>query len=127
MQKLQEEFKAAIMFITHDIGIIADIADEVVVMYMGRIVEHAGARGIFSHPAHPYTKGLINSIPSFITRHEKRLTPIRGVVPDPYDVLIGCSFEPRCPYAIDRCREAAPLLVEVAPQHWSACWVLDQN
>ena len=127
MQKLQEEFKAAIMFITHDLGVIANIADEVVVMYMGRIVEHAGAREIFSHPAHPYTKGLINSIPAFVNRHEKRLMPISGVVPDPYDVLIGCSFESRCPYAMDRCREAAPPLVEAAPQHWSACWVVGQN
>ncbi len=122
MNDLRTEFKAAIMFITHDLGVIAHMADEVVVMYLGRIIEKAGVKEIFKHPVHPYTRGLMNSIPSLVSTKDKRLVPIKGVVPDLLDMAEGCGFESRCPDKTDRCLRAMPPLSEVSPGHFAACW-----
>jgi peptide/nickel transport system ATP-binding protein len=122
MNDLRTEFKAAIMFITHDLGVIAHMADDVVVMYLGRIVEKAGVKDIFNNPLHPYTKGLMDSIPSLVTNKEKRLVPIKGVVPDLLDMRSGCGFESRCPDKTERCSKEIPPLDEVFPGHLAACW-----
>jgi len=122
MNDLRTEFKAAIMFITHDLGVIAHMADDVVVMYLGRIIEKAGVKDIFHNPLHPYTQGLMNSIPSLVTAKEKRLVPIKGVVPDLLDMKEGCGFESRCPDKTDQCLKEIPPLLEVFPGHFAACW-----
>ena len=123
MNKLKEDFRTAIMFITHDLGVIAGMADHVIVMYLGKIVEDAPVRDIFHNPKHPYTQGLMNSIPSLTQVNGERLQPIEGVVPDPFDVPVGCGFGPRCPHIMDVCKEKIPPLKEVAPGHLSACWL----
>ncbi|HDJ29994.1 MAG TPA: ABC transporter ATP-binding protein [Candidatus Acetothermia bacterium] len=124
MNDLRKEFKTAIQFITHDLGVIADMADDVVVMYLGKIVEGSDVREVFHNPKHPYTQGLMNSIPSLASKKE-RLTPIKGVVPDPFDVPAGCGFEPRCPHAMEICKTKVPPLKEVAPGHTVACWLYE--
>jgi len=123
MNDLRRDFKASIQFITHDLGVIADMADDVVVMYLGKIVESASVREIFHNAKHPYTQGLMNSIPSLTTTKKERLIPIKGVVPDPFDVPNGCGFEPRCPHAMDICKREVPTLKEEAPGHLVSCWL----
>ena len=125
MNNLRTEFKTAILFITHDLGVIANMADDVVVMYLGRIVEGAPVRDIFHNPKHPYTHGLMNSIPSLTSTRKERLTPIEGIVPDSFEVPPGCGFEPRCPHAMEICRNQIPQLKEVAPGHLAACWLFE--
>jgi oligopeptide/dipeptide ABC transporter ATP-binding protein len=124
MNALREEFHASIQFITHDLGVIAGMADTVVVMYLGRIVEAAGVKETFHNSKHPYTRGLMNSIPS-LAAVKKRLEPITGVVPDPFDVPAGCGFEPRCPHTMEICKTKMPDLKEVAPGHTTACWLYE--
>jgi oligopeptide/dipeptide ABC transporter ATP-binding protein len=126
MNDLRREFKTAILFITHDLGVIASMADDLAVMYLGKIVEHGPVRLIFRTPRHPYTQALMNSIPSLTTRSRKRLSAIEGVVPDPFDIPQGCGFGPRCSRAMDICKRSIPVLTEVAPGHQVACW-LAQN
>ena len=121
MNDLRTEFRAAIMFITHDLGVIAHMADHVVVMYLGRIIEKASVKEIFKHPVHPYTRGLMNSIPSLLSTKDIRLVPIKGVVPDLLDMGQGCGFEARCPDRTDQCLRAMPPLSEVSPGHFAAC------
>jgi oligopeptide/dipeptide ABC transporter ATP-binding protein len=123
MNALRYEFQAAIMFITHDLGVIAQMADNIIVMYLGRIVEKGTVRDVFHNPRHPYTQGLMNSIPSLATTKEKRLVPIKGVVPDILEVKEGCGFESRCPNTMDICKKQVPLLIEIAQGHYSACWL----
>jgi oligopeptide/dipeptide ABC transporter ATP-binding protein len=125
MNNLRIEFKTAILFITHDLGVIAHMADDVVVMYLGRIIEGGAVRNIFHNPKHPYTQGLMNSIPSLTTSRKERLVPIRGVVPDPFEFPQGCGFQPRCPHAVETCKRQIPALREVAPGHLAACWLLE--
>ena len=124
MNALRREFHAAIQFITHDLGVIAGMADDVVVMYLGRIVEGSTVEEVFHHPKHPYTQGLMHSIPSLVSGKE-RLQPIKGVVPDPFEVPAGCGFEPRCPHAMEICKTTMPELKEVAPGHEAACWLYE--
>jgi peptide/nickel transport system ATP-binding protein/oligopeptide transport system ATP-binding protein len=124
MNALREEFHASIQFITHDLGVIAGMADDVVVMYLGRIVEASDVREVFHNPKHPYTQGLMNSIPS-LAAEKQRLEPIKGVVPDPFEVPAGCGFEPRCPHAMEICKTKMPDLKEVAPGHTTACWLYE--
>jgi len=123
MNKLRIDFKAAIMFITHDLGVIAHMADDVVVMYLGRIVEKASVDDIFHASKHPYTVGLMNSIPSLTASKESRLIPIEGVVPDILQVGEGCGFLSRCPKKMEVCERLTPPLAEVAPEHYAACWL----
>jgi peptide/nickel transport system ATP-binding protein len=121
MRTLREETGSAIILITHDLGVIAEIADDVAVMYAGRIVETAPVGVLFEKPEHPYTIGLLGSIPRLQLQQE-RLPAIDGQVPDPLASARGCRFAPRCPFATDRCREEEPPLAEVGAQHRSACW-----
>jgi len=121
MNELRNEFKTAILFITHDLGVIAQMVDDVVVMYLGKIVESAPVNAIFHEPKHPYTQALMNSIPSLTMSKKNRLVPVEGVVPDFLDVLEGCGFASRCPYARDICKRQIPVLRELTPKHRVAC------
>lgn len=122
VRDLQQRFKMAIMFITHNLGVVAEMCQEVVVMYLGKVVEHALVRPLFHEPKHPYTQGLLNSIPSLATK-KKRLDPIKGIVPDPLDAPPGCPFHPRCPHVRELCTRETPPLTEVAENHQAACWL----
>src|SRR5699024_8201085 len=102
-----EDFHTAILLITHDLGVVAEVCSRVVVMYAGKVVEEGSVRSIFKNPQHPYTKGLIQSIPSIHVK-KKRLYSIPGNVPRPGIVKQGCEFAPRCPYACDRCLAETP-------------------
>jgi peptide/nickel transport system ATP-binding protein len=121
MRKLRDETGAAIIVITHDLGVIAEIAHEVIVMYAGKVVERAEVGTLFSDPQHPYTIGLLGSIPK-LTTEQARLTTIEGVVPNPLSMPVGCRFHPRCPFAVDQCRAAEPPLREIRPGQYAACW-----
>ncbi len=121
MRALREETGTAIVLITHDLGVIAEVADDVAVMYAGRIVERAPVDVLFARPEHPYTVGLLGSIPQ-LHLAQSRLAAIEGQVPTAFRPVRGCRFHPRCPFAIDRCREEAPPLMPVGDAHESACW-----
>jgi oligopeptide/dipeptide ABC transporter ATP-binding protein len=121
LRRLREETGTAIVLITHDLGVIAELADDVVVMYAGRIVEQAPVARLFEAPQHPYTIGLLGAIPD-LDRRRARLATIEGTVPDLSADLVGCRFAPRCPFAEERCRRDAPELRALAPGHAAACW-----
>ena len=121
MHTLQTETGTAIILITHDLGVVAEVANEVVVMYAGRIVERAPVQLLFDAPQHPYTVGLLGSIPR-LDGQRTRLASIEGQVPNPLQPLAGCSFAERCPFADAHCRAAVPALREVGALHLSACW-----
>jgi len=121
MRALRAETGTAIILITHDLGVIAELADEVAVMYSGRIVERAAVDRLFAEPQHPYTIGLLGSIPK-LHREQARLAAIEGQVPNPLVALPGCRFEPRCPFAVDECHRAEPPLGALARGHEAACW-----
>ncbi|HEY8242155.1 MAG TPA: ABC transporter ATP-binding protein [Steroidobacteraceae bacterium] len=121
MRILREETGAAIILITHDLGVIAEVADDVAVMYAGRIVERAPVGALFAEPQHPYTIGLLGSIPQ-LHLEQDRLAAIEGQVPTPSRPVSGCRFHPRCPFVIDRCRVEDPPLMTITPGHEAACW-----
>ena len=125
MRSLREETGTAIILITHDLGVIAELADDVAVMYAGRIVEHASVGRLFAEPQHPYTIGLLGSIPRLHLEQE-RLAAIEGQVPGPAVLLhaggAGCRFQPRCPFAIEKCRADDPILSRLHAGHEAACW-----
>ena len=121
MRTLRAELGTAIVLITHDLGVIAELADEVLVMYAGQVIERCAAGRLFAEPQHPYTVGLLGSIPRLHLEQE-RLSAIEGFVPDAAALPAGCRFEPRCPFAIDRCKEEVPPLAEVSRGHHAACW-----
>ena len=118
---LQQRLGMALILVTHDLGIVAERADEVAIMYAGRIVERAPVQAIFSRPLHPYTRGLLRSIPKVGAEKARRLEAIPGVVPDLSCLPSGCHFRDRCPKAIARCAAADPLLEELQPGHRAAC------
>jgi len=124
MKTLQEEFGTAIIMITHDLGVIADMADEVIVMYAGAVMERGDRRTIFYQPHHPYTEGLLESLPAYGDDRE-RLIPIPGQPPSLINLPSGCPFHPRCPYVFDRCKAETPDLGPVGGDvtHLSACWL----
>jgi oligopeptide/dipeptide ABC transporter ATP-binding protein len=122
MRRLKEELDMAIMLITHDLGVIAEMAKRVVVMYAGRVVEEADVVSLFRKPLHPYTEGLLNSIPR-LNRPKGRLHVISGQVPNPVNLPQGCSFNPRCPYAKDICGERTPELADVGAGRLVSCWL----
>jgi len=126
MRDIQQKFRMAIMFITHNLGVVAEMCQDVVVMYLGKVVEQAPVRPLYHDPKHPYTQGLLHSIPSLASR-KKRLEPITGVVPDPLDAPPGCPFNPRCPHVMEPCTRAMPPLEEIAPHHQVACWLYKGN
>ena len=120
MRALQAETETAIVLITHDLGVVAEVADHVVVMYAGQVVEQARVQDLFERPQHPYTVGLLGSIPQLDVAQD-RLASIEGQVPNPLSRPAGCAFEQRCPFAQEACQRQAPVLAEISPGHWSAC------
>jgi oligopeptide/dipeptide ABC transporter ATP-binding protein len=122
LARLREQMGLALILITHDLGIIAEVADEVAVMYAGKIIERTSTLSLFEDPRHPYTKGLLASLPAFAKRGE-RLPAIPGTVPGAGDLPKGCRFSPRCPVAVERCFHEEPPLITVAPGHRTACWL----
>ncbi len=120
MSKLKEKFNTSMIMITHDLGVVAEICDKVAVMYAGQIVESGTLEDIYNHTSHPYTKGLFASIPNLKTKVH-RLTPIEGLTPNPCELPKGCKFNPRCPYATERCRQEEPTNREIAPGHFVRC------
>ena len=121
LESLQESLQMAIVMITHDLGVIAETADQVAVMYAGQIVEYAETQALFTRPQHPYTRGLLRSIPR-LDAEQERLDIIPGVVPDARFFPQGCRFAPRCPLAEEHCRAEAPPLEDVETGHWASCW-----
>ena len=121
MLKLREDFGTAIMLITHDLGVIAQTADKVAVMYAGRIVEMADVASLFRMPCHPYTVGLLGSIP-LLNESRDRLHTIPGTVPNPMELPPGCRFQPRCDAAQSICRESEPPAVDLDDCHLVCCW-----
>jgi oligopeptide/dipeptide ABC transporter ATP-binding protein len=132
LKKLQNDYRMSVLLITHDLGVVAETAHRVVVMYAGKIAEKASVRDLFARPMHPYTAGLLHSIPRLEAGKEK-LTPIHGMVPDPLEFPPGCKFHPRCPFVMEKCKTEEPPLLEVnqgkpeAEPHFSACWYMEEN
>lgn len=125
MNKLQKELGMGIIMITHDLGVVAETCDDVAVMYCGQIVEHADVKTLFNHPQHPYTKGLIESIPSFDStsgKSKEKLATIEGMVPSLFDLPEGCNFQDRCAYATEECRSKEPSLRPIASEHEVSCF-----
>jgi len=121
LARLKGEIGMAILLITHDLGVVAEVCQRVLVMYAGRVVEEAATAALFARPRHPYTDGLLRSSPR-LGRRQARLPTIRGLVPGPRARGTGCSFAERCPRADARCRQERPPLAAVAPGHAAACW-----
>ena len=117
---LKREFNTSMILITHDLGIVAESCDQVAIMYAGEIVEYGSLEDIFDHTAHPYTKGLFNSIPS-LDKDTERLQPIQGLMPDPANLPEGCKFHLRCPYAVEACAQQHPGMTELTPGHLCRC------
>jgi len=125
MKKIQQEYGTTIVLITHNMGIVADMADNIAVMYMGKIVEFGTKEQIFLTPAHPYTKALLKSVPVLGAGDGKRLTSIRGSTPDPSEMPEGCAFAPRCDFCLgDKCNEAPPYL-DIGDGHMVRCWLCE--
>ncbi|MGM0653143.1 MAG: ABC transporter ATP-binding protein [Bacillota bacterium] len=126
MKEIKERINTAIIFITHDLGVIAEMADYVVVMYSGKIVENTDVRRLFDEPMHPYTAGLIKSKP-ILEEEKQALEFIPGSVPNPMEMPTGCAFHPRCSEAMDICRREMPDLLETRPQHLVRCWLYQKQ
>ncbi len=122
LRALQREHRMALILITHDLGVLAGMAGRILVMYAGRVVEAAPTGELFANPRHPYTAGLLSSVPRLDAARAARLAPIRGQPPDLIDLPEGCPFAPRCDYAQETCRLKTPSLLEVRPGHQAACW-----
>ncbi len=125
MRELQNDFDSSIILITHNLGVVSQMADHVAVMYLGKIVEYADVNTLYHDPLHPYTIGLLDSVPVFGRKGDKVLVPIKGMVPTPSDVIPGCAFEPRCPKTMDICSHKAPLLKPAQSGHDVACWLFE--
>lgn len=121
VRDLREKLGSAVIWITHDLGVIAGLADRVIVMYGGKIVEEAPVGELYSHPEHPYTEGLLGSLPR-LDQKGQELINIKGQPPNLYSYPTNCSFAPRCPYAFEKCFAEAPPLVEIGPGRKTACW-----
>lgn len=126
IKKLRGEYGMSIMIVTHDLGVISDVADRVVVFYSGQIVEEARTADLFKHPKHPYTKGLLACIPTLQTKAQ-RLQVIEGNIADPAKRPSGCPFHPRCRYATERCRKENPRLYPCGDGHMAACHLMEDN
>ncbi len=122
MRELQAQMGMSLILITHDLGVIAEMCDEVIVMYAGKIAEHAPVEELFAHPRHPYTRGLLQSIPRLDASHKQKLSTIEGMVPTLAHMPAGCRFQNRCPFVQDTCRAAPPPLETVGPDHQAACF-----
>jgi len=121
IKNMKDVFNTAIMFITHDLSVISELCDRVVIMYAGKIVEHTDVVTLFKSPLHPYSRGLLNSIPHF-TEKKKKLQMIKGMVPDVNNIPEGCIFNPRCEFADGKCRKIEPKIIEVENGHYVSCW-----
>ena len=126
MRNLQQEHNTALMMITHDLGVVAGMTDRIQVMYAGHVVETAPTEELFANPRHPYTVGLLNSIPRLDAAAKAKLNPIRGLPPDLIDLPDMCPFLPRCDYAREKCEQQNPPLLEVNDVHRAACWFWDE-
>ena len=126
IQRMNKELGTAVLIITHNLGVVARYADRVNVMYAGKIVEMGTSKDIYGRPSHPYTHGLLSSVPRLDESVKDKLVPIEGLPPDLVFLPPGCSFRPRCKYAIDRCAVEVPPLQPVAAGHMAACWVADK-
>ncbi|KYG91275.1 MULTISPECIES: ABC transporter ATP-binding protein [Metasolibacillus] len=124
MKKLQQEYQTSILLITHDLGVVSEVCDRVIVMYAGEVVEEGAVRQIFSNPKHPYTKGLIQSIPTLDNEIE-RLETIAGMVPQPGEIQQGCRFANRCSFASENCYLHSPAKYKIDNQHFVNCWLFD--
>ena len=124
MLELNQSIGMSMIMITHDMGVVAEIAERVAVMYAGCIVETSQVVPLFTNPSHPYTWGLLGSMPR-VDREQERLSPIAGIVPNPFEYPAGCKYSTRCPLADEKCRKHEPALIEVEAGHFSACWHLD--
>ena len=125
MEELQEKLGMSIIIITHDLGVVADMADEIIVMYAGEIVERGTARDIFYHQQHPYTWALLQSVPRIDDEDKTILNTIEGNIPDMIYPPKGCSFCTRCPYAMKICEEEKPKVTHITDEHSVACWLMD--
>ena len=125
LKSLKEEYGFSVIFITHDLGVVSELCDTVIVMYNGHIVEKAPTADIFREPLHPYTQGLLSAIPR-ITKERKPLSTIEGMVPNPVERIKGCRFWPRCPKACDRCRKEEPPVFSVGEDRQVRCWLYAQ-
>ncbi len=123
---LQHEYGMAVLFITHDLGVVAELADDVAVMYLGKVVERAPVDTIFNDPKHPYTQSLLRSIPKIAMRREE-LDPIKGMVPNPFRRPDGCTFHPRCPKAMEVCRHVVPSVTQLDPNHLVRCLLYESQ
>jgi peptide/nickel transport system ATP-binding protein len=123
--ELRAKFGLTMLFISHDLAVISQIADRVAVMYTGNLVEVGSKQNIFQSPAHPYTRGLLNAVPTLHTSRSQPLKTIEGTVPPLHALPEGCHFEPRCDFRIDDCRNGQPALLEVSPGHWARCPVIN--
>jgi peptide/nickel transport system ATP-binding protein len=124
--QLRADFNLTYLFISHDLGVVEHLSDRVVIMYLGRIVETAPTLELFNHANHPYTQALLAEVPS-IERRGYDFTPIKGEIPSPIEPPPGCHFHPRCPHAMERCRQEKPQFREIAPGHGSACHLNDAS
>jgi oligopeptide/dipeptide ABC transporter ATP-binding protein len=122
MSELKADFQSSIMLITHNLGVVSQMADHIAVMYLGKVVEYADVRSLFHNAKHPYTQGLLASVP-VLGQKEKQLVPITGMVPSASAEIRGCAFADRCPHRMSICTQETPELREVAPGHIAACWL----
>ena len=126
IRKLNRKMGTSVIFITHDLGVVSELCDTVIVMYTGHIVEQAPAAELFAEPKHPYTRGLLDAIPK-ITKDRSPLKTIEGMVPNPTERTEGCSFSPRCPHATDRCRREAPPVKQISDTRQVRCWLYENT
>ena len=126
LAELRQKFKLAMLFISHDFAVVSQVADRVAVMYGGTLVELGTKHAIFSHPAHPYTQGLLHAVPDLTTDRSRPLETIAGTVPALQALPPGCVFEPRCAFRVEECSRALPSLVEVSAGHWARCPVVNR-
>lgn len=127
LAELRSRFGIAMLFISHDLAVVSKVADRVAVMYAGHLVELASKEDIFQNPAHPYTRGLLNAVPTLRVDRSQPLQTIEGSVPPLQSLPAGCPFEPRCESRIPECSRSLPALIEVAPRHWARCPVINQS
>lgn len=126
IREMNEELHSSVLFITHDLGVVSELCDTVIVMYTGHIAEQAPAGELFRDPKHPYTIGLLNAIP-VITKDRKPLSAIEGMVPNPTERIKGCSFWPRCPHATERCRTVSPPMKRLSEERKVRCWLFEDQ
>lgn len=127
MKELKSESGASILLVTHDLGVVAEMADHVIVMYAGQVVEAGEVYSLFRAPQHPYTQALMKSIPRIDRRKQNRLPAIQGAVPSLQQMPIGCRFHPRCPHVMDTCLKVQPSLVNIEEQHQVRCWLVNEE